>query len=93
MPALPPETEREQLCALLAELGQAVEALLGSGLTAASDATRQTLDVSFRAASQMRLLRLGSTLRVATEELDRYMRQDETFSRKRSIFFGIARGC
>lgn len=60
---------------------------MSSGLTGASDATRQTLEVSFRSASQMRLLRLGSTLRVATEELGRYMRQDETFSRKRFSFF------
>lgn len=87
MRVLPPETERQRLCALLAELSQAIESLLDSGLTAASDATRQTLDVSFQAASQMRLLRLGATLRVATEELGRYVRQDETFSRKRFSFF------
>jgi len=82
-----PAAERPKVSALLEELARSVEELLLSGLTTASEATRKTLDVSFREASRMRLLRLGSTLRVANEELGRYTRNDPEFSAKRLSFF------
>jgi hypothetical protein len=84
---LPPPTERPKLIALLAQLGAAVEELLLSGLTTASDATRQTLAAATQEAARFRLLRLGSTLRTATEELTRYTAQDAAFSRRRLTFF------
>src|SRR5213592_2221603 len=81
------DADRRKLPALLDELARAVEELLLSGLTTASEATRQTLNVSFQEASRMRLLRLGSTLRVANEELGRFTRNEPDFSRKRMTFF------
>jgi hypothetical protein len=81
------DTDRKKLPALLAQLAGAVEELLLSGLTTASDATRQTLQVAFQEASRLRLLRLGSTLRVANEELGRFTRNQTDFSRRRFSFF------
>src|SRR5262245_34037156 len=81
------DADRRKLPALLEELARAVEELLLSGLTTASEATRQTLGVSFQEASRLRLLRLGSTLRGANEELGRYTRNESGFSRKRLSFF------
>jgi hypothetical protein len=79
--------DRPKLQSLLQGLGDAVEALCLGGLTTATEATRQTLHISFQEASRLKLLRLGSTLRVANEELGRFTRNDEGFSRKRLIFF------
>ena len=73
--------------ALLAQLGAAVEELVLSGLTTASDATRQTLSAAMQEAARFRLLRLGSTLRTATEELTRFTSHDAAFSRRRLTFF------
>ena len=84
---LPPPAERTRLAALLAHLGTAVEELLLSGLTTASDATRQTLAAATQEAARFRLLRLGSTLRTAAEELGRFTSQDASFSRRRLTFF------
>jgi hypothetical protein len=84
---LPPPAERPKLGALVAQLAAAVEELLLSGLTTASDATRQTLAAAMQEAARFRLLRLGSTLRTATEELTRFMAHDASFSRTRLIFF------
>ncbi|HYT92351.1 MAG TPA: hypothetical protein VEL76_26795 [Gemmataceae bacterium] len=81
------DADRRKLPALLDELARAVEELLLSGLTTASEATRQTLNISFQEASRMRLLRLGSTLRVANEELGRFTRNEPEFSHKRLCFF------
>src|SRR5947208_1393387 len=81
------EADRRKLPGLLEELARSVEELLLSGLTTASEATRQALHVSFQEASRMRLLRLGSTLRVAGEELGRFTRKEPEFSRKRLSFF------
>jgi len=84
---LPPLADRPKLIALLAQLGTAVEELLLSGLTTASDATRQTLAGAMQEAARFRLLRLGSTLRTATEELTRFTSHDANFSRRRLTFF------
>jgi hypothetical protein len=79
--------DRRKLTTLLDELASSVEDLLLSGLTTASAPTRQALDVAFQEASRMKLLRLGSTLRVAAEELGRFTRNDPSFSRRRLCFF------
>ena len=55
---LPPPAERPKLGSLLAQLGAAVEELLLSGLTTASDATRQTLAATMQEAARFRLLRV-----------------------------------
>ncbi|HXU01309.1 MAG TPA: hypothetical protein VN903_09970, partial [Polyangia bacterium] len=57
------------LLPLLDDLGGAVEDLLLTGLTTASEATLQKIDVAFREASRRRLLRLSAALRVANEEI------------------------
>jgi hypothetical protein len=84
---LPPPAERPKLAALLARLGESVEELLLSGLTTASEATRQTLTAATQESARFRLLRLGSTLRTATEELARFTAHDPAFSRTRLTFF------
>src|SRR6476469_555718 len=66
---------------------QAVEELLVAGLTAASKSTVERLDVSFKEASRMRLLRLGSTLRIANEEIVRFTTGSTQFSARRLAFF------
>jgi hypothetical protein len=81
------QIDGKKLSPLLAELTTAIEDLLLTGLTTASDATRNTLNVSFQEASRLGLLRLGGTLRVACEELSRYTRNQQEFSRKRFSFF------
>jgi hypothetical protein len=81
------QADRQKLLPLLDQLARAVEDLLLTGLTTASEATRQTLHVAFQEASRMRLLRLGGTLRVANEELGRFTRNETQFSAKRLLFF------
>jgi hypothetical protein len=80
-------SENKQLVSLLVELSQAVEELLLAGLTAASKSTVERLDVSFKEASRMKLLRLGSTLRIANEEIVRFNAGSPQFSARRLAFF------
>ena len=84
---LPPQAERAKLTSILEQLVNAVEELLLSGLTTASDATKQTLSMAMQEAARFRLLRLGSTLRIATDELGRYVEQKKNFSRRRLLMF------
>lgn len=84
---LPPVADRPKLTVVLSRLGEAVEELLAAGLTTASEATRQTLAAAMQEAARFRLLRLGSTLRTALEELGRFTAQDAAFSRRRLVFF------
>jgi len=79
--------DRQLLIRQLGELSGAVEEMLLSGLTTASDTTRKTFDVTFREASRLRLLRLASTLRQANEEIGRYIGKSTEFSAKRLAFF------
>jgi hypothetical protein len=81
------QADRKKLLPLLEELSVAVEELLLTGLTTASEATRRALGVSFQEASRLGLLRLSTTLRVANEELGRFTRNEAEFSRKRLTFF------
>ncbi len=81
------DADRAKLLPHLDRLAAAIEELLMTGLTAASEATRQSLGVTFQEASRLRLLRLGGTLRVANEELGRYTRNDGAFSQRRLVFF------
>lgn len=84
---LPPAADRPKLQATFSQLTAAVEDLLLGGLTTASDATKQSLSAAMQEAARHRLLRLGSALRVATEELGRFTRQETSFSRRRLTFF------
>jgi hypothetical protein len=84
---LPPAPDRPKLAHALDGLAAAVEELALSGLTTASESTRQTLTLAMQEAARFRLLRLGSSLRGAAEELGRYTRQDPAFSRRRLAFF------
>jgi hypothetical protein len=84
---LPAAADRPKLRSVLDQLASAVEELLLSGLTTASEATRQTINVAMQEAARFRLLRLGSALRVAMEELGRFTKHDAAFSRRRLSFF------
>ena len=81
------QCDTKKLSIMLEQLAVAIEELLLTGLTAATDSTIQTLNISFQEASRAGLLRLGSTLRVACEELTRYTREQQDFSAKRFSFF------
>jgi hypothetical protein len=81
------ENEKKQVVSLLDELSKAVEELLFAGLTAASKSTVERLDVTFKEASRMKLLRLGSTLRIANEEIIRFTGGSPLFSARRLAFF------
>ena len=81
------QSERKPLLSLLDELCGAVEELLLAGLTTASKSTVERIDISFKEASRMRLLRLGSTLRIANEEIARFTTGSAPFSAKRLAFF------
>ncbi len=71
----------------LKQLAESVEQLLRIGLTAASHSTRETLDVTFREASRLKLLRLAATLRSTNDELGRHVNNHPDFSLKRLSFF------
>jgi hypothetical protein len=79
--------EKKYLLTLLEELQRAVDELLLAGLTAASKSTIERIDVTFKEAARMTLLRLGSNLRVANEEISRYTRGAAQFSARRLSFF------
>lgn len=79
--------DNKQLTSLLDELRGAVEGLLLAGLTTASKSTVERIDVSFKEASRMKLLRLGSTLRIANEEISRFTAGSAQFSARRLAFF------
>jgi len=80
-------TEKKQLLSLLEELQRAVDELLLAGMTAASKSTIERIDVSFKEAARMKLLRLGSTLRIANEEIARFTQVSTQFSARRLVFF------
>ncbi|HWU86799.1 MAG TPA: hypothetical protein VN253_05975 [Kofleriaceae bacterium] len=79
--------DRAALLPMLAELAATVESLIATGLSTASAATRQKLDVSFKEASRRKLLRLGASLRYVNEELGRFLAEDAAFSARRFAFF------
>ncbi len=81
------QVDRKKLLPLLDNLTAAVEDLLVTGLTTASQTTVQTLGVTFQESSRMGLLRLGTTLRAINEEVARFTKNDPDFSRKRLSFF------
>ena len=77
----------KQLLHLLNVLCHSVEDILLTGMKTANKTTTDKLQMAFREASQMRLLRLGSTLKVAVEEIHRFKTNDASFSSKRLNFF------
>lgn len=81
------QSEKKQVLSLLHELRSAVEELLLVGLTTASKSTIEQMDVTFKEASRMRLLRLGSNLRIANEEISRFTSGSPQFSARRLSFF------
>jgi hypothetical protein len=82
-----PQREQDSLVPLIDELCKAVQELLLAGLTAASKATVERLNVTFKEASRRNLLRLGSTLRIANEEIHRFTTGSPRFSARRLSFF------
>jgi hypothetical protein len=88
-PPPPPLTlaEGKKIVPTLDDLSRTVEDLVATGLTTASEATRQKLDVSMKEALRLKLGRLGASLRFVTEETGRYLSQDAGFSPRRFAFF------
>lgn len=84
---LPTGAEADRLRGLLDELAAEVERLLRGGMTTATAATREKLDVTFREASRQGLLRLAGTLSQVSREIGRYVAQDPQFSARRLSFF------
>jgi hypothetical protein len=82
-----PVAHKKQLISLCDELLAAVEELMLAGLTTASKSTIERIDVSFKEASRVQLLRLGSTLRIANEEIARFNAGAQQFSARRLAFF------
>jgi len=80
-------SDRAILTTQLGQLAKAVEELLSAGLTTAGQSTRETLDVTFREASRLKLLRVASTLRAANEEIGRFINKQPEFSSRRLGFF------
>jgi hypothetical protein len=78
---------REALLPVLDDLASAVEDVVSSGLTSASKATIQRLDVSFREASRLRLGRLAASLRYVNEEIGRHLKHSDDFSAWRLSLF------
>jgi hypothetical protein len=79
--------EKKKLAPVLEELARAVEDLVASGLTAASSATRQKIQVSSTEAARLKLNRLAPALRYVAEEVDRFLQQSPSFSGQRLAFF------
>lgn len=79
--------EKKHLANLLAELSQTLEEILRAGLTAASKSSLERLDVTFKEAARMKLLRLGNNLRIANEEISRFTSGSTQFSARRLAFF------
>ncbi len=84
---LPAGLDAERLLGLLDELGDEVERLLWGGMTTATTATRDKLDVTFREASRRGQLRLAGTLGHVSREIGRYVAQDAQFSARRLSLF------
>lgn len=79
--------DRQALLPVLDDLCRAVEEIVATGLTAASEATVARLDVAFREASRLKLGRLAASLRYASEEIGRYLRSSPEFSARRLTLF------
>ncbi len=79
--------EGKKILPTLDDLGRAVEDLVSTGLTTASQATRQKLDVAMKTALQLKLGRLGAALRFVNEETGRFLAEDASFSPRRFAFF------
>ncbi len=75
------------LVPVLDELAGLVEGLVAAGLTAATAATQEKLDASFREVSRMKLLRLAAVLRYVGDECGRFLAESPQFSPRRLAFF------
>ena len=82
-----PPANATQIRAMLLRVREATEDILATGMRAASESTCTTFGQAFHEASGMRLLRLGSTLRAANEEVRKYIGEDSRFSAARLSFF------
>lgn len=72
---------------LLRKLKQSISEIYTSGLTTASSSSSNLLSLCFQEASKNGLLRLGSAIKIAGDELNRYITGDDDFSHNRLNFF------
>lgn len=78
-----PIEDPKGLLALVEELSRAVEDLVRTGLTSATESTRAKLDASFKEASRRKLTRFGAVLRNVNDDVNRFLAHDEAFSIRR----------
>jgi hypothetical protein len=83
----PPSADRKALIPVLEEMADVVEGLVGSGLTTASESTRQKLDASGKEAARAKLGRLSASIRYVNDELGRFLSESQHFSARRLAFF------
>jgi hypothetical protein len=83
----PPVEDPKGALALLDELSRAVEDLVRTGVSVATDATRAKLDASFKEASRRKFLRLGPSIRYVNDDVARFLADDPQFSIRRFSFF------
>jgi hypothetical protein len=81
------KADQQKLLQQLRQMNEAIEQLLLTGMTTASEATSRILGVTFQEASRLRLLRLSGTLRAANSEVTRFLHDEPDFSAKRLAFF------
>lgn len=79
--------EHQALLPVLEDLQRAVEDLATTGLTQASAATRERIEVAFREASRLKIGRLAVALRYVSEEVKRWLDTDPDFSSRRLLLF------
>lgn len=78
---------RQKLLNTLRQLSLHMEQLLQTGMSTASEHTVTQFMQAFQTASGLGLNRLGSTLRLLGQEIQRHVRKDEQFSPRRLAFF------
>ena len=71
----------------LKQASTAIEQLLQTGMSTSSEHTITQFSELFKSISGLGITRLGSNLRLLTQEIQRYVKQDDTFSARRLSFF------
>lgn len=79
--------EQKRFAKLLFELASAIEELILSGTTAESKTTREKLAITFKEASRARMPRLGNTLRITLQQLEKLKNEGSEFEHARLSLF------
>jgi hypothetical protein len=80
-------SQGKALTIALTQTSTAIERLLQTGMSTSSEHTVAQFGESFSHISSLGVTRLGSNLRLLTQEIQRYVKQDDAFSARRLSFF------